>query len=144
MAKQQTVEIPEALHELLSKQVFATLTTLRADGSPTSNPVAYVWDGNCIRISSLKSRMKSKNIGRDPRFAFCVMSFENPMSYIEIRGDATVEDDIDRQFIKEQFLNSLGEEPAEDMDGPGEIRVVITLRPTKVSAPVQYGGKFDM
>ncbi len=135
--------IPEAHHELLKTQHFAMLTTMRPDGMLSTNPVGFYWDGEKIRISTLKSRLKYSNIQRDDRVAFCVQSFSNPMHYVEIRGHATLEDDADRSYFRMQFLDgSGGQEPPDDLDPPGAERVVITLHPVKVSAPTLYGGRF--
>ena len=135
--------IPPEHHALLTKQGMGVLTTIRTDGALSTNPVGFLWDGECIRISTIKTRVKYQSILNDPRIAFCVQLFKNPMDYIEIRGTASVEDDPDRAFLRKQFLAGTGEEPPEDMDPPGTERVVITLHPHKVSAPRMYGGRFD-
>lgn len=145
MTDSREAVFPEEHHELLRTQHIAMLTTMRADGLFSTNPVGFVWDGEKIRISTLKSRMKYTNIKGDSRVAFCVQSFSNPMHYVEVRGHATLEDDTDRSFFLTQFREgSGGGEPPEDMDPPGAERVVITVIPTKVSAPKLYGGRFDI
>ena len=136
--------IPDDKHELLKQQHFGMLTTVRADGLLSTNPVGFYFDGETVRISTLKSRVKYRNIQADSRVCFCVQSFKNPMDYIEIRGHATVADDSDSAFLKMQFASgSGGAEPPEDMDPPSAERVVITLHPEQVSAPQLYGGRFD-
>lgn len=143
MTQPASAVIPQEHHELLRTQHYGMLTTLRSDGLLSTNPVGFVWNGECVRISTLKSRVKCKNILADSRVAFCVQSFSNPMHYIELRGHATLEDDTDRSFFREQFMDGTGgEEPPDDMDPPDAQRVVITIHPEKVSAPVLYGGRF--
>lgn len=138
------VPIPEANHELLANHHFGIMSTVRHnDGRLSSNPVGFVWDGTHIRVSSLKSRMKYKNLLADSRIGFCVMSPKNPMAYLEIRGIAELEDDTDRAFFRKQFIAGAGEEPPEDIDAPGEQRIIITVRPQQVSSPQLYGGRFD-
>lgn len=140
----KSAAVPQAHHELLRTQHYGMLTTLRPDGLLSTNPVGFVWNGENVRISTLKSRMKCTNIQADSRVAFCVQSFSNPMHYVELRGHATLEDDPDRSFFREQYMDGTGgEEPPEDMDPPDAQRVVITIHPVKVSAPVLYGGRFD-
>ena len=143
MKNSKDVIIPQAHHELLRTQHFAMLTTIRTDGLLSTNPVGYVFDGEKIRISTLKSRLKYTNIKNDSRVAFCVQSFNNPMHYIELRGHATLESDTDRSYFRTQYLNgSGGVEPPEDLDAPGSERIIITIHPSMVSAPTLYGGRF--
>lgn len=135
--------IPEEHHELLRTQHFAMLTTIRPDGMLSTNPVGFFWDGQKICISTLKSRMKYTNLKNDPRVALCVQSFSNPMHYVELRGYASLEDDADRAYFRRQYMSgSGGKEPPEDIDLPNAERALITINPTKVSAPKLYGGRF--
>lgn len=130
---------------LLRSSHLAMLTTVRHnDGLLSTTPVGFVWDGECIRISTLKSRIKYKNLTANPLATFCLMSPTNIMSYIEIRGHATLEDDADRSFARLQFMTgSNGQEPPADMDAPDAERVVIRIHPQQVSSPTLYGGRFD-
>jgi PPOX class probable F420-dependent enzyme len=134
--------IPERHHELLNVEKLGMLTTVRQDGLLSTNPVGFRFDGARIRISTLKSRLKYRNIRHDPRIAFCVLSSTEQMYYVEIRGYATLADDADRSYFRQQFRELSGQEPPEDLDPPGEERVVITLHPASVSSPTLYGGRF--
>ena len=139
-----TIAIPEHNHALLENSFFGVLTTIRAkDGLLSSNPVGFVWDGQQIRISTLKSRLKYQNLAADDRVAFCVVSKTNVMDYVEIRGHASLEDDKDRSFFRRQFMaGSDGAEPPENLDAPDAERVIITIHPQQVSSPKLYGGRF--
>lgn len=143
MSNSITIDIPEKHHDFLASHSLAMLTTIRKDGMLSTNPVGFVWNGTDIRISTLKSRLKYKNIVNDSRIAFCVQSFSDPMQYIEIRGHAMLEDDLDRHFFNEQYRRgSGGEEPPENLDPPEAERAIIVLHPIKVSAPTLYSGRF--
>ncbi|MEE4659412.1 MAG: PPOX class F420-dependent oxidoreductase [Halieaceae bacterium] len=144
MSEEKEIPIAEKYHDFLNSHFLAMLTTMRADGMLSTNPVGYVWDGQRIRISTLRSRMKSKNILHDSRVCFCVQSPTNPMDYVEVRGHATLEEDPDRSFFREQFRRGMGgEDPPEGMDPPDAQRVIVVIHPTQVSAPKVYGGLFD-
>ncbi len=143
MTANDEIPVPEKHHDFLDAQFLATLTTIRADGMLSTNPVGFVWDGQRIRISTLKSRMKCRNIEQDSRVCFCTQSMSNPMDYIEVRGHASLEDDTDRSFFREQFMRGMGEEPPEGLDPPDAERVIIVIHPQQVSAPKVYGDKFD-
>lgn len=141
---EQPVTIPEEVHPILSGEMFATLTTVRPDGSLSTNPVSFTFDHERVRISTLKSRKKYRNLRGDDRVALCVMSSANPMSYVEIRGRATLEDDPDRTYLREQWMaHSGGMEPPADLDPPHEERVTIVITPTAVSSPTLYEGRLD-
>ena len=130
---------------LLRSTHLALLSTIRAkDGLISTNPVGFVWDGERIRISTLKSRLKYQNIAANPLVTFCLISPKNIMSYLEVRGHATLEDDQDRSFSRLQFkTGSGGQEPPADMDPPEAERAIIVIHPKQVSSPTLYGGRFD-
>ena len=139
------MQIPEKHHKLLEENFWGVLTTIRhKDGLPSSNPVYYVWDGGKIRISSLRSRVKYQNIEANSVASFCVVSSKDTMNYLEIRGRATLADDPNREFFREQFRRgSGGMEPPEGLDPPDAERIIITIVPEQVSAPRLYGDKLD-
>jgi len=138
------VDIPEAYGELLTSAIHGTLSTLRAkDGLISTNPVAFLWDGERIRVSTLKSRVKYRNLVADPRVTFCVISPTDLTRYVEIRGRATLEDDPDGSFMRAQFRAGMGVDPPEDLDPPGAERAIIQIHPLQVSSPRIYGGRFE-
>ncbi len=144
MPEYDEITIPEKHHDLLRDESLAVLSTLRGDGMLSTNPVGFLFDGERVRISTLANRYKVRNIEADARIAFCVQSTRNPLRYLELRGHATIEDDTDRSFFRAQFKAGTGTEPPADLDPPGAERVIITLHPLRASAPVQYGGRFDI
>ena len=144
MSQLETITIDERYHTLLNSCHHGTLSTVRHnDGLISSNPVGFIWDGEKIQISTLKKRMKSKNLMANPLVTFCVISPKNITEYVEIRGYASLEDDLDRSFFRKQFMAGAGVEPPENIDPPGSERVIITIDPKQVSSPKLYGGRFD-
>lgn len=142
--KTETIVIPERHHALLARCHQAMLSTIRhVDGLISTNPVGYVCEESRIRISTIKERMKYKNLLVNPLVSFCVISPDDVMEYLEIRGYATLEDDEDRSFSRKQFIRSAGVEPPEDLDPPGTERVIITIHPQQISSPKLYGGRFN-
>ena len=146
MARQpDEIAIPKNKHPLVASTRHGVMSTIRhTDGMISSNPVGYLWDGEIIRVSTLKSRMKYQNLQADPRIALCIVIAGNVMDYIEIRGHATLADDPQREFLRRQFMaGSGGVEPPVDLDPPGAERAIITIHPHRVSSPSLYGGRFD-
>ncbi len=144
MSQSDEVEIPEHCRGLLMENSLGLMTTIRHnDGRISTNPVGYVWDGESVRVSTLKSRMKYKNLVANPVITFCVVDQDDLTRYVELRGHATLEDDSDRSFLRLQFVRqSGGDEPPANLDPPEAERVTIRIHPEQVSSPVLYGGRF--
>lgn len=147
----EEIVIPESAYELLATNHIATMSMFRrGDGFISTTPVGYVWDGKRIRVSTLKSRMKYKNLVADPRITLCIVSRLDITRYIELRGHATIQDDIDRRFWRLQFkegsriMRGLEDvEPPEDLDPVDAERVIITIHPEKTSIPALYDGRLN-
>jgi PPOX class probable F420-dependent enzyme len=139
------ITIEKNRHALIASAKFGIMSTIRhSDGMISSNPVGYLWDGEMIRVSTLKSRVKYQNLLADSRIALCIVNPANVMDYIEIRGHATLADDPQRDFFRRQFMaGSGGVEPPEDIDSPAAERAIIIIHPHRVSSPSLYGGRFD-
>jgi PPOX class probable F420-dependent enzyme len=98
----------DALFGLLTSHHLGALATIQADGRPHLSNVSYTFDPNTrlIRISVTDSRVKVRNLRRDPRASFHVSS-NNGWSYVVAEGvgelspvaadpnDATVEELIE-------------------------------------------------
>jgi PPOX class probable F420-dependent enzyme len=74
---------------LLGRMRNAILATTGPQGSPHLAPVWYLWDGEAVRISTLRSTQKVADIVRDPRVALCVDD-QVAGDYLTIYGTATV------------------------------------------------------
>lgn len=129
-----TPSLNDAVRKLLDAPNSAVLATLNPDGAPQSSVVWVGRDGDDLLISSAAGRRKEKNIRRDPRVSLTVFDREDPLQYAEVRGAATVTEDLGR---------SLAVTLAEQYEGPGagqeyldlppeQVRVVIRITPTRV------------
>jgi PPOX class probable F420-dependent enzyme len=135
-----------AQHEkILATTVIGSLSTLRVkDGRISTNPVSFLWNGTEFEISTLKGRVKYRNLAANPQATLCVISGEDPMHYVEVRGSVRLVDDPDRGLFKAHFRRvSGGVEAPEGMDPEGSERAMIFLMPEQVSSPVMYSGTFD-
>ena len=93
-----------------------------------------MWDGVHVRVSTLKSRKKYRNLLRDPRVAISIPHRNNPNRYIEIRGIAELTDDPDCSFVNSMARHYMGVDEY-PFDKPGDERVTITIHAEQVSAP---------
>lgn len=128
------VPIPEHVRDLLAGTPVAFMTTIRPDGRLSTNPVAVVFDGERVRVSTTMRRRKCRNLLADDRVTLCVVQPDNLNRYVEIRGRAVVEPDVDRRFVDEMARIYMGVEEY-PFDREGDERVVVTVVPEQVSAP---------
>jgi len=134
MAQPKTKPIPQYCHDILTDLPTGHIATFMPDGRISVNPVCVMWDGEHVRVSTLKSRMKYKNLVRDPRVAISIPHRNNPNRYVEIRGVAELADDLDRSFVNSVARTFMGADEY-PFDRPGDERAIITIHAEQVSAP---------
>ena len=95
--------LDEHTRALAKGRNFATLTTLRKDGSPTAQVMWVDCDDDHILINTEVHRVKYRHMKRDPRVAVVIIDSDNPYSYAEIRGEVVgfVHGDAARAHIDE-------------------------------------------
>lgn len=91
-----TVNLNDTVRRLLDEPNPAVLATINADGSPQTSVVWVGREGDELVISSAQGRRKDQNIRRDPRVSLSVYDQEDPETYVEIRGRASVTEDAGR------------------------------------------------
>jgi PPOX class probable F420-dependent enzyme len=129
-------DFPESHRDLLNGQV-ASLATIGQNGFPQVTEIWFLHDDGEIKLSLNTSRLKTRNLRRDPKCSLLLLDLENPYRYLEVRGNAKVEPDDDYEFA-----NRLGAKYNADLkvhDQPGESRVVVTIEPANVY-PVDMSG----
>ena len=143
-AKPPEVPIPKTHVGILETALLATVSTIsHRDGLISSNPVGFDWDGEYVRVSTLKSRVKYRNLLANPQITFCAVDPKVATRYLEVRGYAQLSDDPEGALNRKLFRRMSGKEWPPDLDEPGAERVVIKIVPTQVSAPTIYGGRLD-
>lgn len=134
MSDVKTKPIPKSHQDILTDRPTGHLCTVCPDGRLSVNPVCLMWDGVYVRVSTVKSRQKYKNLLRDPRVAISIPHRNNPNRYVEVSGVAELSDDPDRAFVNSVARAYIGidEYP---FDQPGDERAIITIHAEKVFAP---------
>jgi len=124
-----------AVRRLLDDPNPAVLATLNADGSPQTSVIWVGREGNELVISSAAGRRKDVNIRRDPRVSLSVYDQHDSELYAEIRGRATITEDIGRALavrLAEQYAGpGAGQEYL--TQPPRIVRVVIRIVPDHVT-----------
>ena len=123
--------IPESHVPILQSKAVAHLATLGRDGELQSTPVWFDWDGERLILNTNKWRKKYRNIVRHPRVALSIANPDNPLSYVEIRGTAEVEDDPEHAVIDSLSRKYLGKDYP--LLQPGEERVTVRVKPEHVT-----------
>lgn len=79
-------EIPASHRDLIECPPVAALTTLMPDGSPQTSAVWCDFDGECVRINTMRGFAKERNMRRDPRVTLLCYDPCQPLRYLEVRG----------------------------------------------------------
>jgi len=134
--------VPESHRQILETAIFAYVSTIRGkDQLISTNPVGFDWDGETFRFSTLKSRVKYRNLQQDDRLTICILDPVAPTRYIEMRGRAILEDDPEGALNQKIFRKNMGRDF--DLDEPDAERVIVTLVPEQISTPLLYAGRLD-
>jgi PPOX class probable F420-dependent enzyme len=123
--------IPSSHRDLLAARV-ATLATIGPDGRPQLSAVWFFAEGDTVRLSLNRARQKAKNLRANPACTLFILDVGRTSRYLEIRGDAEIAPDPDYEFaanIKAKYGADV-----RTFDGPGESRVVVTIRPVRINA----------
>ena len=129
------VQIPESHTDILESKCSPVVCTIRPDGLISAHPVSIVWDGEFVRFSTSKDRIKYRNLLADPRITMCIIHPDNELHYIELRGRAELQDDLDRSFVNSIARKYMGLDEF-PFDPPGTERVTITVIPEQISTPM--------
>ena len=124
-------EIPASHRDLLDGE-FATLATIGPDGHPQLSEVWFLAEGDTVATSLNTSRQKTKNLRANPAATVFLLDLAVPYRYLEIRGDAEITPDDDYIFADQ--LGAKYQSDVRSRDQPGQSRVKVTIRPTRINA----------
>ena len=119
-----TVTLPDTARRLLNPPVFAVLTTVNADGGPQSSVVWLRTEGDDLVFSTIRGRLKCRNMEREPRVSVCAYDPADPYTYVEVRGTVTMTEDGGDELIDEMSRAYDGKPWT---PRPDETRVVVTV-----------------
>ncbi|MGI5353265.1 PPOX class F420-dependent oxidoreductase [Streptomyces sp. CA-250714] len=126
--------LSDQLKKVLDSKVFVAVATIQPDGSPQVSPVWVKRDGEDLLISTTVDRRKTKNLKRDPRVTVLVQPAEEPYTYAELRGTATLSTEGGQELIDELAHKYAGKSYAEFNPAAGQDaeRVVVRVTVNKV------------
>ncbi len=115
---------------------WATLTTLRRNGSPVSSIVAYARDGDELVVSTPRPTFKVQCISHNSMVNLCAFNNAEPFNYVSIEGRAIIEQEELVRTTRLVFANIEGTgygEP-EDLEAwlRDDERVILRIIPERV------------
>ncbi|MCX5384534.1 PPOX class F420-dependent oxidoreductase [Streptomyces sp. NBC_00083] len=133
-----TISLNDAARKLLDDVHPAVLATVNPDGSPQTSVVWVGRDGDDLLISSAAGRRKVTNVERDGRVSLTVYDQADPQRYLEVRGTATVTEDLGRTVavaLAEQYEGPGAGQEYVDLP-PEVVRVVVRITPHRLVGTV--------
>jgi PPOX class probable F420-dependent enzyme len=125
--------LPPAVRDFLAERHLATLTTLRADGSPHVVAVGFTWDADarCARVITSGGSVKALNAARGGRAAVCQVDGRR---WLTLEGTVSVSAAPDDVRDAVQRYAGRYRQPRENPQ-----RVVVTIAVDRVLGSVPEG-----
>ncbi len=81
-----STNVPAEFLDLVDGPPVAVLTTLMPDGGPQTTVVWCDFDGECLRVNTMRGFRKERNMRRNPRVTLLCFDPREPLRYVEVRG----------------------------------------------------------
>lgn len=79
-------QIPSSHRDLVECPAIAALTTVMPDGYPQTSVVWCDFDGEFVRVNTMRGFQKERNMRRNPRVTLLCYDPRQPLRYLEVRG----------------------------------------------------------
>jgi len=122
------IMLNDVAREMLDGPHIAAIATSNADGRPQSSLIFVKRDGDTVLFSTIKGRLKTRNMARDPRVSLLVVD-KVKGRYIEIRGSVEITDDPEKRLLYEMYDRYVGGPPPPEPDAK---RLIVRITPEKV------------
>jgi PPOX class probable F420-dependent enzyme len=123
------IALNDAAREVIDGPHVAVVATSNADGRPQSSVIFVKRDGDTVVFSTIKGRLKTRNMARDPRVSLLVADKKSGR-YVEIRGTVDIVDDPEKRLLYEMFDRYMGGTPPPPE--PDAQRVIVRITADKV------------
>jgi PPOX class probable F420-dependent enzyme len=132
--------IPASYLDLVECPPVAALSTVTVDGYPQTSVVWCDWDGECVRVNTMRGFAKERNMRRDPHVTLVCYDPSEPLRYVEVRGlvESMTEDGASRHL--DQLASKYVGRPVRYFGdvlpvsiAETEIPVLCRIRPTHVA-----------
>jgi nitroimidazol reductase NimA-like FMN-containing flavoprotein (pyridoxamine 5'-phosphate oxidase superfamily) len=92
---------------------YATVCSLRQDGSPLGVPLGYLHEDGWIYFSMNPATAGTLRIRRDPRVCVTVYNDRYPVRFVVITGEAEEYPDTNHAIERKKFMRNMGHVGAE-------------------------------
>jgi PPOX class probable F420-dependent enzyme len=124
------IPLNDTARDVLDGPHFSILATSNRDGRPQSSVIFVKRDGDTVVFSTIKGRLKTRNMTRDPRVSLLVLD-KNTGRYVEIRGTVDITDDPDKTLLYEMYDRYMdGATPPPEPDAE---RLIVRITPEKLT-----------
>ena len=117
--------------ELLKAKNFAVVATVGGDGRPQTSVVWIDTDGENVVFNTRNDRAKGRNLRVNPRVSITIWDHEDPYRYLEVEGDASLDENGAGEHINDLSLKYEGK----DFHTPFN-RVIVRVKPERL---LDYG-----
>src|SRR5882762_4012548 len=117
------ITLNDVAREVLDGPHIAAIATSNADGRPQSSLIFVKRDGDTVVFSTIKGRLKTRNMARDPRVSLLVVD-KGQNRYVEIP------DDPEKRLLYEmydRYMDGIAPPPEPDAE-----RLIVRITPQKV------------
>jgi PPOX class probable F420-dependent enzyme len=125
--------------ELLEKPNFASVATIRKDGTPQ---VVVVWvdvDGDELLLNTAEGRGWRKNVARDPRITVTVPDKDNPYEFVSVTGTVVEDTHEGADEHIDQLAKKYLDQDTYPFRQEGEERVKLRIRADRIYHMVPAG-----
>ena len=123
---------------LLHGRRTGKLAVAMADGHPHVMPIWFVLDGDDLVFTTAAGTVKGRWIRHDGRVSLCVDEEVAPYAFVQIRGRASVSEDLDEMLRFATLIGAryMGKERAEEFGRRNAVEgeLLVRLTPERVIA----------
>ena len=84
--EQGSNQIPASHCDLVQCPPVAALTTVMPNGYPQTSVVWCDFDGQCLRVNTMRGFAKERNMRANPQVTLCCYDPRHTLRYLEVRG----------------------------------------------------------
>jgi PPOX class probable F420-dependent enzyme len=139
--------IPASHLDLVECPPVAALTTIMANGYPQTSVVWCDFDGECVRVNTMRGFAKERNMRRDPRVTLLCYDPAHPLRYLEVRGTVVQMSEVDAAEHLDALASKYAGRPVRYFGdaipaafAETEVPVLCRIRPDRVVALDATGG----
>lgn len=127
--------IPEGFLDLIidKGRAFGVLATIVKGGDPIVTPIWFLNEGDYLLFSSSENNLKTRNIALHPQVALAIMTENNHLRYLEVRGKVVGRvEDPNLTLRRRLWLKYVGREPEPVSEPTANPDFFFQIQPEKV------------